>query len=75
MTDNQTRTVELAYPLDYDGTRYEPDATVTLPADKARQLVTDGRARWPRQPVTATTQPAPTTTEQGATPAAEGSDQ
>lgn len=41
--------VELAYPLDYNGQRYEPDAVVELPNDKAMQLVQDGRARWAAQ--------------------------
>lgn len=63
MTDNPTRTVELAYPLDHDGVRYDPDARVELPADKARQLVNDGRARWADQPATGAAQTA--TTEGG----------
>lgn len=61
-TDKGTRTVELAYPLDVDGTRHEPDSTVELPAEKARLLVQDGRARWadntPAQPGPAEAKPA-----------------
>lgn len=48
MTDpnSQTRSVELAYHLERNGTRFEPNSTVTLPINEAKQLVRDGRARW-----------------------------
>lgn len=50
----ETAQVELAYPMDIDGTRYDADAVVTVPlhhhdryaAVNATQLVADGRARW-----------------------------
>lgn len=40
------RAVVLAYPLELDGKKHDPDSTVELPAEDARQLVQDGRARW-----------------------------
>lgn len=50
----ETAQVELAYPMEIDGTRYEADEVVTLPLHhhdryaqpNATQLVLDGRARW-----------------------------
>jgi hypothetical protein len=51
MTDpnRPTRSVVLAYPLELDGVQHEPDQTVDLPADEAKQLVRDGRARFTTQ--------------------------
>jgi len=45
-TGQPTRRVELASPRTINGTDYPPDAVVTLPAEEARRLVRDGRARW-----------------------------
>lgn len=58
MTDpsSQTRSVELAYPLERNGTRYVPDSTVTLPVEEAKQLVRDGRARWVADTTTKSTE-------------------
>lgn len=55
MEDVPTRAVELAHPLELDGTTHQPGAVVHLRADQgnepfstpnARQLVRDGRARY-----------------------------
>lgn len=45
-TTEPVRAVALAYPLDYNGTHYDPDQVVELPEQFAKQLVSDGRARW-----------------------------
>lgn len=66
------RTVELAYPLEHDGDRYEPDATVDLPVDQAKQLVRDGRARWPGEPTAASPQSASTKDKAAGAPAQKG---
>jgi hypothetical protein len=42
--------VELAYPLEHDGTTHNPDTTIDLPDTYAAQLVREGRARWPNAP-------------------------
>lgn len=68
MEDVPTRAVELAYPLDLDGTVHEAGATVTLRADpgnegfatpNARQLVRDGRARYVDEAEQVDAAPAP----------------
>lgn len=55
MEDVPTRAVELAHPLELDGTTHQPGVVVRLRADQgnepfstpnARQLVRDGRARY-----------------------------
>lgn len=67
------RSVELAYPLEHEGVRHEPDAVVELPAHKAKQLVTDGRARWPGSPPPAAPAPvAASTQDQAAGSPAQG---
>lgn len=51
MTDQpDMRQVVLAYPREINGKLHDPDSTVELPAqgfDGAKQLVREGRARWP----------------------------
>jgi hypothetical protein len=39
--------VELAYPLEHEGTNHRADSTVSLPESLATELVTYGRARYP----------------------------